>query len=637
MATTISNNELGAVATTSEHKAATSGATDVNWNPPVKVQVPHANEAKSADATEHTTDKTKFQDGNVVRQGDAIGPPSGPPHGDNGAGGGVKSATHLKEARVTTGSTDVKVEGKPLTRSTDPTTNNTANTNGTMKGADPTEEAKRLEQEKKKACSMESVKGKCQHGGTMAKVGAAGMKHGLSYGPGECPGREPGKDKVLEVVTPASIIVEATRKNAKEASKPPECEKNEHTQWLVSKWYGGKKLREEKLTGDKQTLEEAWFDWDIPGFFGSSGEAKPGDKTKQFKREAVAQVQSEYDAKRAAEGRAPKTLKPPRGRQRANQMAAASQSALETKGTRVEGVQAAIGMAVNIAQFIRIWNAYNQPIEVKVEALACSGGEKYLFRSVPGTIVEFRLEKETLEKVRAACATIERFVKIFDKLASLAGISGGSVLKLCHVPDVEFEVEWQELGEDVAAIKKYKHHVDRAWELTFQFEKLIEWKKDFGIPVAPFLNFFAPGAGTTIHEFMRIIGLEATIGVEIDFGLMPALWAARDAGATVAEWGGGVKVALVLFFRAKIKWGDTFELAVGAVLDFDIKVGAFVSGLDLWGFELKAKGDIKVGLKGHYRVNFWWKSYGDNFEYFPDACKLSLPEFGFKPLALLKS
>jgi hypothetical protein len=74
----------------------------------------------------------------------------------------------------------------------------------------------------------------------------------------------------------------------------------------------------------------------------------------------------------------------------------------------------------------------------------------------------------------------------------------------------------------------------------------------------------------------------------------------------------------------------------GAVLDFDIKGGAFVEGLDLWNFGVKVSGDVKVGFKGAYRIDLWWWSKADTFTYFPEQAKMNLPEFGFKPLALLK-
>ena len=103
MGTTTSNQDHGVTTTSSGHVARTDGPSDVNWNPTTSTQVPHPNEVPTTAATEHTTDKTKFGGGNVVREGDAIGPNSGPGHPDTGAGGGIGSATHLLEARVPTG------------------------------------------------------------------------------------------------------------------------------------------------------------------------------------------------------------------------------------------------------------------------------------------------------------------------------------------------------------------------------------------------------------------------------------------------------------------------------------------------------------------------------------------------------
>lgn len=625
MGTSTSNQDLGITTKTSDHVAKTEGATDVCWNPPVKVQVPHSNEVATTLATEHTTDKTKFGAGQVVREGDAIGPPSGPAHPDNGAGGGVKSHTHLQEARVTTGSPNVQTEGKPVARNTDPTTQNHANTTGKITGGDPNDAQKRLEQEKKKACTLDTTRATCAHG--------------------RDDGSAAGKDKLLEVTamsgdkgfaTPCSIKLVAKRKNAKEASKGPECEPGDHTKWIVQRWKSGKKEREATLIGDEQYLEESWFSWNMGNVSTSESSTTAGDKTKELKKQAFEKIQSDYNARRASEGLGPKDLKPPRGRQQANQQAAAGQAARERTATQIGGVQAVAALGMSIVQFVKVWNAYNDPIEVKVDVLACSGGDKYIFRSVPSTNASFKLEGAELEKVKAACATIERFVKIFQKLASLAGLPANFGLKLCDMPNVEFGVQWEELKEDSPAIKKYKHHVDRKWELTFEFKKLVEWTGEFGIPIAYFANLFIPGAGSALSSALNYIGLEANVGVKVDFCIVPKLFANCEAGQVLPNFGGTIEAKLDLFFRVKVAWRSCLEVAGGAVFEFTFSGGAEVKTRNLWDFEVKVAGEMKVGFKGLYRVDILWWEKADTISYYPEQCKFKLFEFPFKPLALLK-
>ena len=233
MATTTSNQDLGVTTTTSDHVVRTQGATDVNWNPPVKVPVPHANEVPTTAATEHTTDRTLVGGGNVVRAGDAIGPSSGPPHPDNGAGGGVASATHLQEARVVSGSPNVRTEGTPLGRSTDTTTNNHGNTVGQVQGANPTNTVAVSEEDKLLACSLDTTDVTCSHG------------------------RKPGPNKLLEITARETITLKATRKNAKTGGGPA-CTQPTHTRWVIRQTKRGRVTKPEEVkTGDEITLDFA--------------------------------------------------------------------------------------------------------------------------------------------------------------------------------------------------------------------------------------------------------------------------------------------------------------------------------------------------------------------------------------------
>ncbi len=646
--TTTSNQGLGVTTTTSDHKAV-ADKPDVNMDPTVTVPVPHPNEVPTALATEHTSDKTKFGGGKVVREGDAIGPNSGPPHGDTGAGGGDGSHTHLQEARVTTGSSNVQAEGKPIARNTDKTTQNHANTKGAVQGGDPNAALVPPDVDKKKACSLETTVVQCVGAGTAGGAAAdskLGSQAGLEVAKH---GRKAGKDHVLEVVSPDKVTLTATRKNAKEASKGPECElEGQHTKWMVSKWQSGKKLKEEVLSGDNQILDPSWFDW--PGLSGivnaQDGETGlPPVSDKVDTREAKQAVRNARQHTRDAKGTIRNVPNPHAPTDTAgksnNQIARETyrnmqQAKRDQLGNALNAGQELVSKGADIYQFLKIWNAYNDPVEVKVEAFACSGAEKYTLRSVPGGNAEFTLGGETLAKVRAACATVEKFCKIFQKLASLAGLPAKFGLKLCEGAEVEFECEWGEMEGDNEDIKKKEHHVDLGWELTFRFKKLVEYEGEFGIPLAYFLNLFAPGSGSALNTMMTSVGLEATVGVDIEFGLTPALWAKREKGASKAQWGGGIQVKLELYFRLKVKWGNWLEVSGGAVLDFDIKGGAYVPGLDLFQFEVKIGGEIKVGFRGSYSIDLWWWSKSDTFSYFPEQAKAQFPERGFKPLAMLK-
>jgi len=114
MSAKVTNEGKGITTKTSDHTYI-SGPPDVCWDPPQAVQVPHVNHVKTDKAVEHTSGKTLFQNGNVVRVSEAL-EPSDPDHGDNGGGGGVTSKTYRKEARATKGSPNVRAEGKAPAR-----------------------------------------------------------------------------------------------------------------------------------------------------------------------------------------------------------------------------------------------------------------------------------------------------------------------------------------------------------------------------------------------------------------------------------------------------------------------------------------------------------------------------------------
>lgn len=638
MGTTTSNQDHGVTTTTSDHQAKTDGPSDTNWNPPTGAQMPHKNEVPTALATEHTSDKTKFGGGNVVRVGDAVGPNSGPAHPDNGAGGGIGSHTHLQEARVTEGSPNVVAEGKPIAREQDKTTQNHGNTNGQIHGSSPTTTLTSPAVDRKEACSLDTTIVKCCGATTTASVVAEkiGADEPAAHG------RNPGPDNVLEIVTPDIITLHADRKNAKEASKGPECEhEGDHTTWKVSKWQSGKMLKEETFKGDDKTLDNSWFSWPgLPGIIANHGESKPIEQSTTTAKQAVRDMRQSAKDSNGTIRNVPNPHTPANTDGKSNNQIARETlaNAQKQSQTRRDGLQVAANLGLSLYQFLQVWNAYNDPVEVKIEALACSGAKKYTIRSVMGDVAEFGVGGKDLEKIKAAIATFEKLCKIFQKLASLAGLPASFGIELCKLPNVKLEVQWKELKKDNPAIKKYKHHVDTSWRLVFEFEALVKWKGEFNVPLAWFLNFFAPGAGTALNTFINTFGLEANVGVDIDFQIIPAVWWKRSAGDTSPTLGGGVKFKLELYFRLKVKWSDWLEVSGGAIVSNSLYAEpAPLESLDLFQAGIKCEGSMKVGFRGAYRVDLWWWSKSDTFNYFPEQCKLSFPSFVVKPLGFLKA
>lgn len=641
MGTTTSNQDLGITTKTSDHIAKTDGATDVCWNPPVKVTIPHANEVSTTKATEHTSSKTMFSGGNVVREGDAIGPPSGPAHPDNGAGGGVVSHTHLKEARIPVGSPNVKAEGKPLGRKTDKTTQNHANTVGSIQGGNPATTISEIDAAKLLACSLDTIKTVCGHG------------------------REPGPEHLLEITATDTVKFTAKRKNAKTGGAPS-CTQMPHTKWVITQIKDGKQTKREEKTGDVITLANAdWFTWgDLDAkatgtMTGSVGRTEAGNVAKDASNQAAIQ-KARTDATKAVDGmtadhhirdnggRTPSTAD---GRAAAraqatqeigNTAAARKEAALANQQATFDAAKAAYAAGkdvykatTSLIDFYKVWNA-DKGCEVTVEAFACSGGDKYTLRSYPGKEIEFAISSETLAKIKAAVQAIQKVFRGVQKIATLAGAPAKADVKLFDPIEFKMACVWEEMKADNAELKKYKHHCDRGWSFMVS-AMLAKVEFTLELPVALFANLFVPGAGSALSSALNFIGFTATIGFDVTIKISVGVWGERKPGSAKPTFGGGFPLELEIFARVKIAWRTNLEVAGGIIVKGEPKLQLMVPSIDLFQSYFKLlPGEFKIGFKGVAKVNLYlWK--GDwAGEYYPDSAKVTWDEVPFKIFALLK-
>jgi hypothetical protein len=94
------------------------------------VIAPFPNEVKSDKLAKGATSNTLISSKPVMTSASELGPPSDKPHA--GTLGGVKSGTYLAEAMATSYSPDVFMEGNPVVRTFDDTTQNHKNTTGVL-------------------------------------------------------------------------------------------------------------------------------------------------------------------------------------------------------------------------------------------------------------------------------------------------------------------------------------------------------------------------------------------------------------------------------------------------------------------------------------------------------------------------
>ncbi len=127
MSRTVSNQDRVIVTRKTEHEAFAT-APDTCKVPGSPAPKPFANWVKSDKLAAGATTTVLIDGAAVWTAKGELGPPSDPPHA--GSAGGVKSGTYRGEAKPTSYSPDVMIEGSPAVRAFDTTTQNHANTVG---------------------------------------------------------------------------------------------------------------------------------------------------------------------------------------------------------------------------------------------------------------------------------------------------------------------------------------------------------------------------------------------------------------------------------------------------------------------------------------------------------------------------
>ncbi len=235
------SNQNLVIATSGTNHVATQTAPDVDRLPPgTPAPFPNFVSSNLNGAGKSANTTIKGQEITLLRT--KMGPPSDPGHA--GVAKGVKSNTYRKEAQATQGSPDVIVEGDPVVRTGDPTTQNAGNTKGSMVGSSHAASADAQATPKKKKCQIDEFTGEGD-GGRM--LGWPGKKDDV-------------KDAYyLEVLDDHEVTFKTVRRDITfpEREKNPDCGKP-HTFWRAT----GRKAPSYllKLDEEKPGVEE----WVVP-------------------------------------------------------------------------------------------------------------------------------------------------------------------------------------------------------------------------------------------------------------------------------------------------------------------------------------------------------------------------------------
>jgi hypothetical protein len=583
MGATVTNENLGITTKTSDHTAATVGPTDVCFDPPKAVPVPHVNHVKTDKAVEHTSGKTLFQNGNVVRVGEAI-TPSDPAHPDTG--GGVASGTYREEARATSGSPNVRVEGRPPARTDDPTTQNHSNTTGKIFQVVPPALLVDNPEEYYKRCSYDTSK---IRGGDEKATFVDNMPQ-------------------IDIKRSSEITVIAKRKNAKVPDAPPDCVQPPHMKWLVTRSGGLTALgapipeKSEQLTGDTLTLGADWNPaYGTPVSF--SGNTTQNTSTENRQRRIA--DKNAYAQQNAAA----------RGSSRVENQDGQRAYQQIQYDKRLE--EATLNNLRSFAEFLWAWRAYQNPVRILITGRACSGSVSYEVHCYPEGEFKFVLP---LEPVIRVGRWINRSLTTVQQFARLGRIETEGSIK---APGEDFKVEvtfkWEE-GKDADLYRMVRTAGVAVSGLLF------ELKFEGRCPLANFLAIIPFGgavAARAVGWIIQRIGAEASIGFGVEVSVSAAAyltfnwtksrgWKWDTAGLRLP-----VEVKIYAFIRVKVRdW-----LQIEGRIQVEASWALLLEGSDA-GLALKSgDGEIKAGLTGLIKVDVWFYSYEQTGAWWPECLK----------------
>jgi len=651
------NQDKPLMSTTSGGNAQTMGATDVCFDPSMTTTAPFPNTAPNNAASTHSSTKTQLESGPVIRQGDKVGPPSDPAHPNTGGGANAAGNPYRQPAEGQKGSPNVRVEGTPPNRITDPTTNNNANTNGQFKQGGSPAETPPAAPTPKEACHITEVFIECRHG---RKNGPDKILEILGCGDQDTGPAGAAADKTkglitwgqskmaTEKVAPATTLEDlvklaANRIDARTKGNPT-CEPKTHTNWVLEKTalrVGGKKAQ---ITGDKIVMGGDWLDYgaDVQGQ--ASVTRKDGPDRQTLKKGFLDEMLAKKNAERAANGKKPVGLKKLGNSYRTDANKRADAAIADEKfdkrnaGNINKGAMV-LSKAVEFGTFLEIVFARKLAPTIAVKAEACSGAQDYKVRLFPPIKAEASItgSSPAIKAVKATTAVLEKMMKVFKKLASMAGLSVDAGVHVCEGGGIMFEAKWAEMTEDVPDLNLFKHMCDLGCEVNFGFEKFIGIWFNVGVPIAAFANVFFPGAGTTLASALNWLGVEATIGVDVEFALSPLFKIGKDPGKKV-DWDIDLDLIFKVFFNVKIKWGKSVEVAGGVLLSGDPAIDKLEPAWPLPQIGVVFKdGEIKIGFQGYVKVDILWWSVNESIQFYPEACQVRYQQFTVKPFAWMSS
>ncbi|UQA63165.1 PAAR-like domain-containing protein [Polyangium aurulentum] len=606
MSATVTNQDLGVTTKTSGHTASTEGPSDVCYDPPKVVPTPHVNNVTTDRAVEHTTGKTLFQGGNVVRLGEAI-TPSEPAHGDSG--GGVVSGTYRAEARPTRGSPNVRTEGKPPARTDDPTTQNHGNTTGKIFQTVPPHLLVDNPEEFLKRCSYKESTIQCDH------QPAVNDKEQIDVWRGD------------------SITVIAKRFNAKEPGKDPACIRPPHMKWKVTRSGGidalGGALPEmsEEFEGDTLVLPGVWTG---PVWYGPMGTlVYEGEQDRNLSRDAQRYYvdQKNRFAQSNATARGSSRVEGQDTRAAYQEVRNRIDQTDRYHDPRLNQARAQVQNLVNLAQFLVAWRSAQNPVKTTIVGNACSGSVSYTVHSYPNSKYNFTLPLDGIIEAGRWVSRSFEIVKSFGQLANTR-VDGG--FKIPGDVSIGLEFQWKEQDkEDV-------YRICREAELSIQGQ-FFELKAEVAFPLTNLLAIIpgiGPVAARAVGWLAQRIGADLSIGAGFKISCSAACilkfkWTAKD-GWVVDSGGIKLPIDLQVYAFIRIRPSDSMyaEGQLGVTADPALLLEVNSDGVNLKSDDFM----VRIGITGVIHVDTWFYTFHEQATWYPESWTWRIDSIPIKTL-----
>ena len=220
MSDTSGNQDLAIATNGTTHVAMTMGPTDV-CKLPNNVPAPFPNFIKSSGNLQNGTTNTFIANQPVWIQRSNLGPTSDPAH--PGVNKGVASGTYRGIARATSWSKDVQKVGEFVVRTNDSTTQNNANTVGSVMGSPLAGKVNAQDKNRTDLCTVTKLEARCGHGRDMGPPPGAKKDDEPNY---------------LEVLGSDTVTFVSTREDIIHKVIDPGCEAGVHTHWDATRTGG---------------------------------------------------------------------------------------------------------------------------------------------------------------------------------------------------------------------------------------------------------------------------------------------------------------------------------------------------------------------------------------------------------------